>query len=560
MANLYQYPSFIGPAYLSQSLYFAGERLLDCYVETIGPSGKGGKSPTVILGRPGLTLMCAAGTTGDCLGNFSINGRTFGIVNGEFFEIVRSGTVGAYAYAAVAYGSVGSAQFGAFSLSTNGLQIAMTGGYNAYVFDLTANTLVMVTTPVNFNTIIQIDGYFIGLQTNSNDFYISAYRDGTSWSAIDFAFEEVPDNAVTIIALQRYLWILGQEQVEVYYDSGDANFPFTRIQGAYMEKGAAALFGVSIFDNTIAWLASDVRGNCTAFRAAGYTPQRISNHAVEEQWQTYQTIADAQTYTQVWNGHEFWVVSFPTANKCWVYDAATQSWAEWGNWNAGTGDWDAYIGRFHTFNAAWGIHVVGSWKDNNFYFIDQNNYTDNGQVIRRMRTAPHLWDGGTLAYYGRFQLDMQVGSSITVNGTNGMITTGQNSFLSAFGTFTSSDVGSLITVTGAGAAGGDLITTIAAYVSPTNVLLLANAGTTVTGAVYSYQRAPQVAISWSNDGGYTFNPEVIVGAGRIGEYKARVIVNRCGRARDRVFRVVISDPIPVVLTSAMLQVDEGISW
>lgn len=560
MANLIQYPNFVGPGYLSQSLYFAGERSVDLYTEAIGGGGYGGKSQTALFGRPGLTLMCAAGTTGASQGEFSINGRSFGVVNGQYYEIIRAGFPGAYTYASVGYGAVGTAQFGAFSLATNGLQIAMTGGFSTYIFDLEANTLTLASTPVNFNTIVEIDGYFIGLQANSNDFYISAYRDGTSWSAIDFAFEEVPDNAVTIIALQRYLWIFGQQQVEVYYDSGDANFPFSRIQGAYMETGAAALFGINVYDNTVAWLASDIRGNCVAYRAAGYTPQRISNHAVEEQWQSYQTIADAQTYSITWNGHPWWVVGFPTANKTWVYDGATQSWMEWGNWNQSTGDWDAYIGRFHTFNGVWGLHIVGSYKDNNFYAVDQNAYTDAGQVIRRMRTAPHLWDGGTLAYYGRFQLDMQVGQSITVNGANGIMTAGSAVLLTSSGNFTYSDVGALITVTGAGVSGADLITTIAAYTSPTSVTLLSTAGTSVATAAFSYQRAPQVAISWSNDGGYTFGSEIIVGAGMVGQYKARVIVNRCGRARDRVFRVVISDPIPVAITAAMLQADEGIPW
>ncbi len=68
--------------------------------------------------------------------------------------------------------------------------------------------------------------------------------------------------------------------------------------------------------------------------------------------------------------------------------------------------------------------------------------------------------------------------------TDGTITSGQATFSSASGAFTSADVGQPITVKGAGASGADLNTTISAYTSATAVTLTANAGTTVSGAGY----------------------------------------------------------------------------
>ncbi len=69
-----------------------------------------------------------------------------------------------------------------------------------------------------------------------------------------------------------------------------------------------------------------------------------------------------------------------------------------------------------------------------------------------------------------------------VNVTDGAITASDNTLTSATAAFTSADVGKLITVEGAAAAGADLSTTIASYTSATEVELTAAASTTVSGA------------------------------------------------------------------------------
>jgi hypothetical protein len=61
---------------------------------------------------------------------------------------------------------------------------------------------------------------------------------------------------------------------------------------------------------------------------------------------------------------------------------------------------------------------------------------------------------------------------------------------------------------------------------------------------------PQVMLQWSDDGGHTWGNEHWRSAGKIGEYKRRVIWNRLGSARDRVWKLKISDPVKVVLISA----------
>lgn len=58
---------------------------------------------------------------------------------------------------------------------------------------------------------------------------------------------------------------------------------------------------------------------------------------------------------------------------------------------------------------------------------------------------------------------------------------------------------------------------------------------------------PKAVLTWSNDGGHTWSNDHEASMGKQGEYKKRIIWRRLGYARDRVFRVMISDPVKKVL-------------
>lgn len=71
------------------------------------------------------------------------------------------------------------------------------------------------------------------------------------------------------------------------------------------------------------------------------------------------------------------------------------------------------------------------------------------------------------------------------------------------------------------------------------------------GAPPSYD--PVVMLRMSNDGGKTWGPEVMRSAGKMGEYLKRVVWNRLGSARRRVFEVAVSAPIPWRFVGAYLE-------
>ena len=70
---------------------------------------------------------------------------------------------------------------------------------------------------------------------------------------------------------------------------------------------------------------------------------------------------------------------------------------------------------------------------------------------------------------------------------------------------------------------------------------------------------PQIMLTWSNDWGHSWSNEHWTSAGPIGARKQRAIWRRLGQARDRVYKVQISDPIKITLMGAEIDVEPGIS-
>ena len=68
---------------------------------------------------------------------------------------------------------------------------------------------------------------------------------------------------------------------------------------------------------------------------------------------------------------------------------------------------------------------------------------------------------------------------------------------------------------------------------------------------------PQAMLRWSSDGGSTWSSEHWTSIGVIGAYKNRAIWRNMGESRDRVYEVVVTDPIKAVIISANLKATAG---
>lgn len=166
--------------------------------------------------------------------------------------------------------------------------------------------------------------------------------------------------------------------------------------------------------NTVFWLGQDKFGNGVVWMANGYAPQRISTHAIEYAIQKYGDLSDAISYTYQEDGHYFYVLNFTNANTTWVYDIGENEWHERADFDSSTGLFKRNRPQNHIF--VFNKHLVADYENGNLYEQNLNIYTNNSNVIRRMRRAQHLSDDLQFMYYSKLQIDMETGVGLLTGG------------------------------------------------------------------------------------------------------------------------------------------------
>jgi hypothetical protein len=68
---------------------------------------------------------------------------------------------------------------------------------------------------------------------------------------------------------------------------------------------------------------------------------------------------------------------------------------------------------------------------------------------------------------------------------------------------------------------------------------------------------PQMLLSYSDDGGSSFSNARVGSLGKIGKRQTRMRWMRLGKARDRVWRIAITDPVKRVVIGGGIRTDEA---
>jgi hypothetical protein len=352
---------------------------------------------------------------------------------------------------------------------------------------------------LNWTVLPSTDGAFEGGGTVdiSDNYFVYNKPNSQLWAASDllspitdplsFASKDgSPDDLVAIIVDRREVYLLGEMSSEAWLDVGSVPFPFQRIQGSSTQQGIAAAYSCARVGNSFAYVSKNNRGESTIVQMNGYIPQRISTHAVETTL-VGQDVSDAIAWTYQLEGHETYVVTFPSIGEnglTWAYDITTGLWHKWLYTN-NQNQYERHRGNCCAFFNQ--QVLLGDYENGKLYRLSLSQYTDDGQLIRRLRRCPHITTDLQRQYFAELQIQFQPGVGLP---------TGQG-------------------------------------------------------------QDPQAMLRWSDDGGFTWSNENWVTIGKQGQYFTRAMWRRLGFARDRIFEVVITDPIKAVIVSANLKAEAG---
>jgi hypothetical protein len=493
------------------------------------------------------TVITALGTGTGGVGTYTIN-RSQTIAS----EAMNSATVGAVVTATISGTTmtVSAVTSGTLHVgqTVQGVGVTLgtiitafgtgTGGAGTYTLSDASTVAVGVTMyGLNFSVLPSSDGAFSGANTVDiiDNYFVYNNPTTQQWGASDLLSpispqtsyslkDGAPDDLVALIVDHREVYLMGEISSEVWTDVGTVPFPFQRIPGTSTQHGIAAPFSVSRLGNSFAYVSRNSRGQAQIMQMNGYIPQRISTHAVENTL-VNKYINDAISWTYQLEGHEVFVISFPTLELTWAYDITTQMWHKW-LYTANDSTYQRHRGNCCAVFQ--GLVIIGDYENGKLYELDKTNYTDDGQKIRRLRRAPHLVTEFQRQYFDELQIQFQPGV-----GTTGL--SGPTQLLGTNIVY----LGETYTID----ADATLI------VKSTDVVVIG--AQNVTPSLITEN--PQAMLRWSNDGGSTWSNEHWTGVGQLGKYKNRAIWRRLGQARDRIFEVSVSDPVNFVIISANLK-------
>jgi hypothetical protein len=411
--------------------------------------------------------------------------RLFIAVGDSLFEVFEDGTN------IKRMNSVLDVFGGPVSIAASTIELLIVAGGRAYCYNLANNTYNDVTASLLASPIKvkYADGYFIVCFGASNKFQISGILDGNTWPGIQVNEVSVfAEDVISIEVSHRELWVMGSQHIQPYQDTGTDEV-YDAIPGTLIEMGCAATFGVTLLDNTIFWISEDTRGGRQAWRGNGYTPLRISTHAVETALSSYSKsqISSLVSYAYQDGGHLFWVLYIAGTDCTWVYDVAEGMWAKRAEWHEDLGLWGPHRSWNHSY--AFGKHLVGDWETGILFEMSLNYLDEEGARIRRLRRSPTLANEMNWVYHAELTVDFATG------------------------------------------------------LGPQPPL--------VDGA--GNPRPPQAMLRWSDNRGATWSNQHIAGCGLAGEYNTRVIWRRLGRSRYRVYELSVSDPISWTIVDAYLR-------
>lgn len=399
---------FVGPAYEAASRTQDDQVLINWYPEVDQTKQPGQRGVIALYPTPGLVTKVSLGW-GEIRGMHVVpGGQTLYVVRGSKLYSVDT------SYTATEIASLYSAS-GIVYMDDNGSSLYITDGDNRYSYTWGTSTFAVQTDgPFTAGGVCgEIDNYLIYNNPGTNQW---ACTDVSSVSSNALNLGEkigYSDNIVSLIADHRQVLLLGETTSERWADTGATPFPFTPIPGTSIQHGLQARNSVARLGEGVAYLALDDRGQATVviWGAALPSPQRISTFAIEQKIQSYDGgTSDAVAYSYAQNGHEFYVITFPSADVTWCYDLSTGYWHQRA-WR------DSNTGRRHRHRSNCAAvfnneNIVGDFENGKIYALSLTTFTDAGDPIPCIRRCPHITSDLKRQFFSDLQVQFQPGVGI----------------------------------------------------------------------------------------------------------------------------------------------------
>jgi len=311
------------------------------------------------------------------------------------------------------------------SMDSNGINIAIVDpDGNSYFFTPSTGTLELSNSAAFLSfgqakTVTFKSGFYV--YTTTSVFFVGSFKDtndGKTFNALDFEDAEIdPDSIVSGFKDHNQLYIIGSKTTEVYRVIETSGFPFQRIPGAMIPKGAVAPNSIISFDKTFMFLGGGDNEKPGIYIAVGSSAEKISTSSIDQliHKNSAEVIAKTRAFAFAQNGYYFAV--FTIGNNTFVYDRVTSKLSGKPEWHErqtgitnGTGfqRWRAVHGA-----KSFGVIQVGDDRSARVGTLDTNTYTEYGDEIDKFWTTRPFINKLDKLFSSKIELFMRTGEGLT---------------------------------------------------------------------------------------------------------------------------------------------------
>ncbi|MFQ5661528.1 MAG: hypothetical protein ACE5GZ_14015 [Gammaproteobacteria bacterium] len=336
--------------------------------------GEGAESVFTLKSTPGLTLITNTAGNGPIRSDFHIfNSKAYFVSGPELMSLDTNDVV-------VSVGTLNTNAGEWVDFAVGRTYIMLVDGTDGYTYDgTTFATITDADFPSAPTHCTYLDGFFIVNNTNSDQVNISTNENPTAWSALEFTTADAnPDQVLALHSTYRDLYLIGEITTQVYYNSGNLDFPFDLYPQGVLEWGTAAPASVTKAKGIIFMLGQADDGTVSPVMMQGFSVVKLFNQDQLDELQSMTTLSDAEGFAYHQNGNTFYQLTFPTENKTFVYHVEQNMVHKRQSFDIGR-----HRGRGHgVFNNR---HLIGDYQAGQIYYYDLTNYTENGNTIERIR-------------------------------------------------------------------------------------------------------------------------------------------------------------------------------
>jgi hypothetical protein len=222
-------------------------------------------------------------------------------------------------------GDVGGTGQVTFDYSFDYLAIASSGRLFLY---RPSTGLQQVTDP-DLGTVVDVvwvDGYF--MTTDGEFLIVTELNDPFSVNPLKYGSAEAdPDPVLALLKVRNEVYALNRHTIEVFDNVGGSLFPFQRVEGAQVQRGAIGTHACCVFMESIAFIGGGRNEAPSVWLISGSNAERIATREIDQLLTefTEEELSNVLVEARVDKGYRQLYIHLP--NQTLVFDAAATTGA-----------------------------------------------------------------------------------------------------------------------------------------------------------------------------------------------------------------------------------------